>query len=1162
MGGGDLDLKIAVKNGENRGNLVLKSEKSQSGSPIISMGGSGNLNLTLDANVIFDANNHTGIEWNRGNKNINITGNLEFKNLTHPAIYSFGTASGGERRISVDGKTSIVKSNVAATAKNLLELANVDFEAKGGFEIKDSVVSGTKNGAAVTLKDNSVINVGDNDFLINNIDLLLNEAAASPAALCLQQSEIKGNNVIVKNIKTQNNYAFAGLINGTGGTVASSNVEISDIKNTGNGISTGFAQIALDSMYFGQIREDKKIQSIYEDISEQVLGGTYEDNGQVNEHYLYDTKTQTHHIDIKNVISEQGSALGMIASGGHFNYSPESFKDKPGYETYYKLYKALGEYYFKSSITANYLDIQDVTGKSNAYGLINSSAFNQFDIKKFIVESGSTDLKEFSIPELLDKIYASNLNDKSLSSLKIANELKINNVTASEGMAVGADLASENTIGQSLDIEDIQGKTGAIGLIVEKTSNIAAQKEVALAGGFYINGVVATDGDAYGVYYRGAHDLSYSNNTVTEASISGIHAHNNAIALNIDGANTAIGILGIGEVFSDNGTYKLLNVENKGKITINNKSYLLANDGEFYKKAENLDALAIKAASDAEILMNNADGEYMVYGTILADDAKISLGGAKTLVSGDVFAKNAGIIDLAFSGSNSLLMGKLDNQSLNVANTLDANANKGTINLTLDNGATWTVTSQSTVDTLKGENGHISLNGAVNGGYALHVASLEGSHDFEMHLNPHDLINSDMLYVKTMGAQQQHLSLVNETELLNDATWNRVRFSSIKDSSQNAKSFGESYTIKDRGVLNVNLDIEYVDSTHDTNADNKLVNGDSMTDKKPGQEYVEQNYQGDKSQNVYLVRDDGNSSKKEVSDAGITMLSMSKANYANAVYMDRLNKRLGEARFVVGESGVWTRARHDHIGKEDSFTINNTMFNLGYNHASFFKEGKNYFGVAFDYMHGETDYKQVLGEGKVNRMGLWLYDSYISDDGHYADLVLKAARLDNDFDLTTRSHGEQVHGEYDNFVYSLSGEYGFKHQFGQNYYVEPQVQLQYAYVTDADYGTSQGTTVEVDSIHSLIGRMGFRLGHDFSHGTVYFKADALNEFLGKQKLKAYDNTGVFNAEYENKGTWFDVGCGCTYSLNKNSYIFVDAESSFGNDNESTYQFNLGVNINF
>lgn len=208
MGGGDLDLKITVKNGENRGNLVLKSEKSQSGSPIISMGGSGNLNLTLDANVIFDANNHTGIEWNRGNKNINITGNLEFKNLTHPAIYSFGTASGGERRISVDGKTSIVNSNVAATAKNLLELANVDFEAKGGFEIKDSVVSGTKNGAAVTLKDNSVINVGDNDFLINNIDLLLNEAAASPAALCLQQSEIKGNNVIVKNIKTQNNWLF------------------------------------------------------------------------------------------------------------------------------------------------------------------------------------------------------------------------------------------------------------------------------------------------------------------------------------------------------------------------------------------------------------------------------------------------------------------------------------------------------------------------------------------------------------------------------------------------------------------------------------------------------------------------------------------------------------------------------------------------------------------------------------------------------------------------------------------------------------------------------------------------------------------------------------------------------------------------------------------
>ena len=139
---------------------------------------------------------------------------------------------------------------------------------------------------------------------------------------------------------------------------------------------------------------------------------------------------------------------------------------------------------------------------------------------------------------------------------------------------------------------------------------------------------------------------------------------------------------------------------------------------------------------------------------------------------------------------------------------------------------------------------------------------------------------------------------------------------------------------------------------------------------------------------------------------------------------------------------------------------------------------------------------------------------------------------------------------------------------GKDWYIEPQAQLQFAHVTDAGYTTSQNTAVQVDSINSLIGRLGFRLGKDFGEekrSTVYVKADILHEFLGDQDIHAMDRTTNGNwttVNYENKGTWYDVGFGYAAMLNNDSYAFIDLERSFGHDNDETYQINAGVQWSF
>ena len=299
------------------------------------------------------------------------------------------------------------------------------------------------------------------------------------------------------------------------------------------------------------------------------------------------------------------------------------------------------------------------------------------------------------------------------------------------------------------------------------------------------------------------------------------------------------------------------------------------------------------------------------------------------------------------------------------------------------------------------------------------------------------------------------------------------------------------------------------------------------------------------------------------------MLNMSRANYSNAIYMDRLNKRLGEARYINDDpeedEGMWVRVRHDRIGKDEAFRSQNTMYELGYDKRQECDNGKRRVGFAVDYMHGDTGYNDIAGKGEIDRYGLWLYDTWTGNKGHYVDYVAKWGHLSNDFEVYN-SEGK-VTGDYSNNVFSISAEYGRKKDMGNDWYFEPQAQLQLARVTGADYTTSQGTKVSVDGINSLIGRAGFRIGKDFGEekqSTLYFKADVLHEFLGDQTIRALDGTtnGWQSVDYENQGTWYDIGIGYAAMLSQSTYAFIDLEQSFGNDNDDTYQINAGVRWTF
>lgn len=522
----------------------------------------------------------------------------------------------------------------------------------------------------------------------------------------------------------------------------------------------------------------------------------------------------------------------------------------------------------------------------------------------------------------------------------------------------------------------------------------------------------------------------------------------------------------------------------------------------------------------------------------------------------------------------------------------------GQVNLTMGEGSRWNVTGQSWITSINTGNSDIAagtpiidlVNANTNRNetaHALTIYNLNGNAIFNMSLDG-DRDVSDMLYIK--NAEGEYVINVVDSVSVDDMYqdgFDGLRFATIGDGS-NVSFRAITYN---QGINNVEYevgqDVYDKENSEENDAYNSSKGDGEMSSDKPGSDRVEdffdstgtpENPQGPDDTEIMTlentVESDSNVNgttnfklidvkNSEISDGGKTVVNMSKVNYSNAVYMDRLNKRLGEARYINTEEdqGMWVRMRHDRIGKDNEFRIMNTMYELGYDEKQECDNGERRVGAAIDYMDGSSEYTGVGGSGDVSRKGIWLYDTWLGDKGHYSDFVAKWGHLSNDF--TLYRGGEKITGDFSNNVYSISAEYGRKKDIGNNWYFEPQVQLQYARVTDANYTTSQGTEVSLDAINSLIARAGFRLGKDLGErSTVYFKADVLHEFLGDQDIYAHDKTGTMDVTYGNEGTWCDIGFGFATAMSKTSYAYLDVETSLGNDYEETYQINAGLQWSF
>ena len=713
------------------------------------------------------------------------------------------------------------------------------------------------------------------------------------------------------------------------------------------------------------------------------------------------------------------------------------------------------------------------------------------------------------------------------------------------------------------------------GIEVQFANSTMSDCSYDITGDTVISNINSTQGSAYGIMAKGS-------STGSEAAY--MHLNNLKIS-DIHGKDLSVGICGhVGDIIVDNADINMT-----GKDGYNGLYAEPVADAE--KAAVN--SFAISGSLVGNIKLDNAEGSYNIQGDILADRFNLD--------------KQVEVAIKQLEDPKTLE--QLEMQGLPIVGA-------GKIDISMKDDSIWKAHGKSFVDTLNFKDGGL-VDMHAEDGSSITAGKVTGNGTFIMNLS-NNADKSDMLYVKDFSEAGVQTIQAKLKDGLKPEDLKGMRFATTcgDDYKRNPNEKFKVVLYKNQGVNDVtykvsneafNVKNEKFDP--EATETNEKFNGgkDGAGTYKPGNDYITAIFSGQsftrETVDFEKIQQDVNNGtiedwddlydengkflpqyiKKEIienpvkegtnwyldtavnttSNSGNIIKNAAALDYANAVTTDTLNKRLGEARYSNEGDGMWARVRHDRFGKTNRYEGKNTMTELGYDwkrcDTSY---GKHMQGAAVNYTTGSSDYKGVTGESSTKRYGLSFYDTQLRETGHYLDTVAKFGRVSNKFTLEQEDENN-VNADYHNNYYALSFEYGRKNPLENNWYVEPQAQLQYTYLASTDYRTSQSTDVQLSGTDSLIGRVGFRIGRELDDKTAFYvDANAYHEFLGNQDILASDRTGIMNATTHNDGIWYEAGVGISGKLNKNTNGFVQFTKGFGSDVEHTWSFEGGLNFTF
>lgn len=220
--------------------------------------------------------------------------------------------------------------------------------------------------------------------------------------------------------------------------------------------------------------------------------------------------------------------------------------------------------------------------------------------------------------------------------------------------------------------------------------------------------------------------------------------------------------------------------------------------------------------------------------------------------------------------------------------------------------------------------------------------------------------------------------------------------------------------------------------------------------------------------------------------------------------------------------------------------------------------------------------RQVNGE--LEQYSIKMYGTWIHDQGSYADIVLQAARFDQEMNGLDNVGTGSAKADYTTYGFGASVEVGHTFKFNQNaqtndhWFVEPQFQLSYFYAKGKDYTTSTGLRVEQGNADFLTGRAGAVFGKKFNLGSItdprYFQlafTGGLNhEFMGDQNIRyiGVDGASQTLKAHGIDGTRLYYGLTADWQCTDKLRAYAYLEREEGDGYTQDYDINIGLKYLF
>ncbi|WP_370579873.1 autotransporter outer membrane beta-barrel domain-containing protein [Snodgrassella alvi] len=273
---------------------------------------------------------------------------------------------------------------------------------------------------------------------------------------------------------------------------------------------------------------------------------------------------------------------------------------------------------------------------------------------------------------------------------------------------------------------------------------------------------------------------------------------------------------------------------------------------------------------------------------------------------------------------------------------------------------------------------------------------------------------------------------------------------------------------------------------------------------------------------------------------------------------------------------TWGRVLVKHLDKDGKKRLdtagNQSVLQIGHDFILDENEKtgiRRHIGGYVAYGHNENDFRDeyrakngyivddhYTGKGRTDAVSVGGYGTFYGNNGGYVDLVGQVTYLRNKYNARSN---ESVH--QNGWGAALSAETGKSFiVYGNNWFVEPQAQLVYQYLSLDDFN-DRIRHVDQHDPSALRGRVGMRFGYNgdtrdnLPSSSFYGIANIWHDFVNPKSV----DIGRDNLKEEYAKTWGELGLGIQLPITRQSDFYSDIryEKNFGSDKRKGFKGTMG-----